>query len=190
MIGRLLQAADFKRLMSVAPSFRSAHFAVHHLVESPAKSRFVHGKRELSELSTVHQDTFPQPVESSRESPQGETPQEGFPRWLGCVIPKRHARRAVTRNLIRRQIYAAAGRAQAGLPEGMWLVRLRQDFAPAQYPSAASDALRASVRSELDRLFSKASHRADTTSVDRLKRTGHRFIRSPIERSEPGAGAA
>jgi len=160
MIGRLLQAADFKRLMAVPPSFRSAHFAVHHLVESPVRPSFVQQKRGSLELSTTRPEICPQAVESFGESPQRESPDEDLPRWVGCVVPKRHARRAVTRNLIRRQIYAAAGRAQGGLPEGMWLVRLRQPFAPSQYPSAASDPLRAAVRQELDKLFSKASHPA------------------------------
>ena len=76
---------------------------------------------------------------------------------MGCVVPKRHARRAVTRNLVKRQIYAAAERVHAGLPGGMWLVRLRQPFAVTAFPSAASQALREAARGELDRLFQKAS---------------------------------
>lgn len=164
MIGRLLQAADFKRLMAVPPSFRSAHFAVHHLVESPGMPSFVRRKPGSLELSTTPQETCPQAVESFGESPQGETPDKAIPLCLGCVVPKRHARRAVTRNLIRRQIYAAAGRARVGLPGGMWLVRLRQPFASSQYPSASSDVLRAAVRQELDKLFTKAAHAAAAKS--------------------------
>lgn len=76
------------------------------------------------------------------------------PSWaLGLVVPKRHARRSVTRQLIRRQMRAAVARRP--LPAGDWLLRLRSGFDPARYPSAASAALRAAVRSELDQLFAR-----------------------------------
>jgi len=74
-------------------------------------------------------------------------------RWLGAVVPKRHARRAVTRSLLKRQIYAAAERHRVGLGEGVWIVRLRAPFDRAQFTSAASAALRASARTELESLF-------------------------------------
>jgi ribonuclease P protein component len=76
--------------------------------------------------------------------------------WLGSVIPKRHARRAVTRNLLKRQVRAALARHAAALPAGLWLVRLKAPFVPAQFPSAASGALRAAARGELDTLFTRA----------------------------------
>ena len=62
-------------------------------------------------------------------------------RWLGAVVPKRHARRAVTRSLLKRQIYAAAERHRAHLRRGLWIVRLRAPFDRPQFASAASDAL-------------------------------------------------
>ena len=37
--------------------------------------------------------------------------------WLGVVLPKRQARRAVTRNALRRQIYEVARSAASRLPE-------------------------------------------------------------------------
>ena len=74
-------------------------------------------------------------------------------RWLGAVVPKRHARRAVTRSLLKRQIYAAAERHRAGLGEGVWIVRLRAPFDRTQFASAASAALKMSVRTELESLF-------------------------------------
>ena len=165
MIGRLLQAADFKRLLAVPPAFRSAHFAVHHLVETPVRVAYVPKNSSPSELSTAHQESCPQAVEDSRENPHQESTHEGIPRWVGCVVPKRHARRAVTRNLIKRQIYAAAGRVESALPEGMWLVRLRHPYAATAYPSAASDALRAAVRLELDRLLFKAAGQTGSGSA-------------------------
>lgn len=74
-------------------------------------------------------------------------------RWLGVMVPKRWAKRAVTRNLIRRQIYEA-GRAMAErLPTGAMVVRLRSGFSRDQFPSAHSLALKRQVRQELDQLL-------------------------------------
>ncbi len=73
--------------------------------------------------------------------------------WLGAVLPKRLARRAVTRNLLRRQIRAALDRHLPGLPPGLWVVRLRAGFERAQFLSAASELLRHAARAELDAAF-------------------------------------
>lgn len=81
---------------------------------------------------------------------------EPLGRWLGAVVPKRHARRAVTRSLIKRQIYAAAERHRAELAPGLWVVRLRAPIERARFPSAASAALKLGTRTELDALFSHA----------------------------------
>lgn len=75
--------------------------------------------------------------------------------WLGMVVPKRHARRAVTRTLLKRQIRAAFA-AAAGMPPGLWVVRLRSPFDRQKFPSAASDALRQAARDELAQLLDRA----------------------------------
>lgn len=80
--------------------------------------------------------------------------------WLGAVVPKRHARRSVTRSLLKRQIRGAVQRHAEGLAAGLWIVRLRAPFDRAQFPSAASDALRAAARVELDTLLARAARRA------------------------------
>ena len=77
--------------------------------------------------------------------------------WFGAVVPKRHARRSVTRSLLKRQVRAAVLRHAGRLAPGLWLVRLRAPFAPAQFPSAASDALRDAARSELEQLLQRAA---------------------------------
>lgn len=76
--------------------------------------------------------------------------------WVGAVVPKRWAKRAVTRNGIKRQIYAVSAAFADRLPAAAHVVRLRMDFARADFPSAWSDALKASVRGELLQLFEKA----------------------------------
>ncbi len=73
--------------------------------------------------------------------------------WIGAVVPKRWAKRAVTRNTIRRQIYQAWSECYTRMPCGTHVVRLRQAFAPAQFKSASSCALKAAVRQELQQLF-------------------------------------
>jgi ribonuclease P protein component len=92
-------------------------------------------------LSTGGVNKLPRPVDKLSDH------------WLGTVLPKRLARRSVTRNLLRRQIRGAMSRHLDRLPPGLWVVRLRSSFAREQYPSAASDALRRAARLELDRLL-------------------------------------
>jgi ribonuclease P protein component len=76
--------------------------------------------------------------------------------WLGAVVPKRWAKRAVTRNGIKRQIYNVSEAFASRLPAAAHVVRLRSEFARAQYPSAWSEALKAVVRGELQQLFEQA----------------------------------
>lgn len=74
------------------------------------------------------------------------------PSRVGVVLPKRWARRAVTRNVLRRQIYAVAALAPVE-PAQAFVVRLRRAFDVRDFPSASSVALKQSVRSELTELF-------------------------------------
>jgi ribonuclease P protein component len=87
-----------------------------------------------------------------------ETPTSagGLDRWLGLVVPKRHAKRAVTRTLVKRQIRNVAAACAPQLEPGLWVVRQRSSFDPKQFPSAASDALKEAARSELRALFDRA----------------------------------
>ena len=68
------------------------------------------------------------------------------------MVPKRHARRAVTRNLIKRLARAVFAAQAERLPRGLWLLRLRAPFAPRDFVSAHSRALAQTVRDELERL--------------------------------------
>jgi len=77
--------------------------------------------------------------------------------WLGMVVPKRHAKRAVTRSLLKRQLRAVIARHADRLPPGLWVLRLRSPFDRQQFPSAASEALRHAVREELEVLLQRAA---------------------------------
>jgi len=70
--------------------------------------------------------------------------------------PASHARRSVTRNLLKRQIRAVVGERARTLAAGIWVVRLRAPFDKAVYPSAASEPLRLAARTELQQLLIRA----------------------------------
>jgi len=99
-----------------------------------------------SELSTGGAPDFPQPVD---DSPAGH--------WLGTVVPKRLAKRSVTRNLLKRQMRNAMLAHAAALPAGLWVLRLRSPFAREQFVSAASQALRQAAGAELGQLLTRAA---------------------------------
>ena len=144
MIGRLVHSADFQRLLASPAWSRSAHFAIHHLPVSPRRSRPPVPEAVDTGLSTSPVNNVPESVDNLPDR-----------HWLGAVLPKRLARRAVTRNLLRRQIRAAVQRHAPTLPQGLWVVRLRAGFARAEFPSAASEALRQATRAELDLAFQR-----------------------------------
>ena len=61
------------------------------------------------------------------------------------------------RNAIKRQIYTVSQDYEAQMPPAAHVVRLRSDFARAQFPSAWSAALKDGVRAELQQLFERAA---------------------------------
>lgn len=82
---------------------------------------------------------------------------------FGLVLPKKQARRSVTRSLIRHQAREAvrrhapalASHARFGIGLDAWVLRLRAPFDRQQFPSAASVALSAAVRAELEELWGR-----------------------------------
>lgn len=85
--------------------------------------------------------------------------------WVGVIIPKRWARRAVTRNTIRRQIYELARTMGDVLPGAAMVVRLRSEFSRKVFISATSDVLKAAVRAELQSLLGAIKLRAPAADV-------------------------
>lgn len=77
--------------------------------------------------------------------------------WVGAMVPKRWARRAVTRNAIKRQIYHVTAASEGSLPHAAHVVRLRAGFDRKQFVSAVSDKLKAAVRAELQLLLERAA---------------------------------
>ena len=122
---------------------RTAHFALHRLLLADAP-----------------------PTGPGSPEPQALFSLEGV--WLGAMVPKRWARRAVTRNAIKRQIYTVGATFEARLPRAAHVVRLRAAFDRKQFTSATSDQLKLAVRAELLQLFGYATRRsgAAATSPD------------------------
>jgi ribonuclease P protein component len=75
--------------------------------------------------------------------------------WMGAMVPKRWAKRAVTRNAIKRQIYSLSAELELQFAEKAHVVRLRSGFSKSDFVSASSDALKQGVRAELLRLFGR-----------------------------------
>ena len=100
----------------------------------------------------LHRLALPSPEHGRLLFPVSDT-------WVGVVLPKRWAKRAVTRNLMKRQIYALAQERQQALPRAALVVRLRSGFDRQQFISAASDALKTAVRTELQQLYGRLLER-------------------------------
>ena len=129
---RLKTRPQFQATMAGETVARTAHFALHRLVL---------GARECAPAS---------------ERPGAQALFSGPDVWLGAMVPKRWARRAVTRNAIKRQIYGVAAALEPTLPPAAHVVRLRATFDHKQFVSASSDPLKQAVRAELQQLFERA----------------------------------
>ncbi len=146
MIGRIVRPADFERALGASTRSRSTHFVAHHTAGRPLALMPAVPDTQNTELSTGDAQSSPQVVD--------ELPPAW---WLGAVVPKRHARRAVTRTLMKRQIRAAMQRHASALHAGLWVIRLKAPFDRQLFPSASSDALKHTVSQELDKLLSRAA---------------------------------
>ncbi len=86
---------------------------------------------------------------------------------MGAMVPKRWAKRAVTRNAIKRQIYTLSAEFEARLSVSAYVVRLRAGFDRKQFVSASSELLKDAVRLELQQLFAKFPVRSNVTTESR-----------------------
>lgn len=77
------------------------------------------------------------------------------------MAPKRWAKRAVTRNAIKRQIYQVVQAFEPRFPQAAHVVRLRSMFDRKVFVSATSEPLKLAVRTELEQLFAMAVIKAE-----------------------------
>jgi ribonuclease P protein component len=140
-----LRGDAVKVLLSAPTIAKTAHFV---LQAAPAKP-------VSQELPTAVAPDKTESVDNSVSS----SPCTQRPIALALVVPKRYAKRATTRNLVKRQMREAVRRCCTDWYGRDLLIRQRSAFISSQFRSAASDALRLAVRGELDRLFEQARQR-------------------------------
>ena len=129
---RLKQWSEFQAVMSAGSVARTPHFVLHQ---------------------------WQPPVKASTGSGFEETPTlfaDGL-LAMGALTPKRWAKRAVTRNMIRRQIHAVSQEFEIGLKPTAYVVRLRATFQTQIYVSASSAVFKQAVREELKQLFARVA---------------------------------
>ncbi|MBN9366243.1 MAG: ribonuclease P protein component [Comamonadaceae bacterium] len=149
---RLKTRAQFQAAMAGGVVSRTAHFALHRLVLPVSTSAAAHP-----------------PGPGSLPAEQGPQALFGVPGvWMGAMAPKRWARRAVTRNAIKRQVYALGTALEPRLPPAAFVVRLRAGFDRRQFPSAWSEPLRQAVRAELQQLLARVAHPAHPARPEAL----------------------
>lgn len=159
--------------MPVAPKAANAWRSEQHRTEDPQRSRrsvvlrlktrsqfqaVLAGDRIASTTHFVlHRNVLPdmcRPVVADRNGPAGKgRVAVANAVWMGAMVPKRWAKRAVTRNAIKRQIYSVSSEVDFDLPGAAHVVRLRAIFDRKHFVSASSDQLKAQIRQELLRLF-------------------------------------
>ena len=142
-----LSSADFALALAAPALAKSPHFVLHHVAASPASSIWRIAEPLVPMLSTDAAPNRSPDVDNYR------TPRQW---WLGLVVPKRHARRSVTRSLLKRQMRAQADGHRGRLSPGQWVIRLRAPFDLRRYPSASSAQLCEAARIELEQVFASA----------------------------------
>ncbi len=148
---RLKTRPQFQAALSGGTVSRTPHFALHRL--------------NLPESQPLADTQVPQAAHSGASSAPSSAPNsapstalfQSHEVWLGAMVPKRWARRAVTRNAIKRQIYAISAAFEVRLPCAAHVVRLRSEFNRKEFISATSPMLKQAVRLELEQLFERAA---------------------------------
>lgn len=131
---RLQTRAQFQSVLTGSTLSRTSHFALHSL---PLKQALVSGEDSQGHTATTKPLFAP------------------YSLWVGAMVPKRWAKRAVTRNAIKRQIYNACSSVEADMPVAAYVIRLRAGFDRKHFVSATSEALKLAVRTELQQLLAR-----------------------------------
>jgi ribonuclease P protein component len=136
-----LGKTEIEALLGTRPVAKTDHFVLHCQVSAVV----------ASELCT---ECAPDRDDSVDNSKRPVTVLDA-PCGFATLVPKRHAKRAVTRNLIRRQMRELLRNGATTPPASKCLIRLRAPFDGRRYPAASSVALRAAVRQELSALLAQ-----------------------------------
>lgn len=128
--GKLKNKEQFDDVLHFRKKVSFEHFALHF---------------KLFDLSTEREDNKKPDVHNLVT--------EGL--YLGMIIPKRWAKSAARRSLIKRQCRAQFMLFSHVLPYGNYVVRLKYGFDASLWSSASSNALKVKIREELQHLFSQ-----------------------------------
>ncbi|WP_341909010.1 ribonuclease P protein component [Polaromonas sp. YR568] len=132
---RLQTRPQFQAVLAGAIVAKTTHFALHRntLDAQPAEA-------DAAVVATV-----------TAVAARPLFPRQDF--WIGAMVPKRWAKRAVTRNAIKRQIYTVSADFSRQYPQAAYVVRLRRDFSRKEFISATSEPLKQAVRAEVHALL-------------------------------------
>ena len=134
---RLKTRAQFQAVLAGTTIAKTQHFALH-------RDRLDAGSMNSPTCETA------EPVKLFRQQDM----------WIGAMVPKRWAKRAVTRNAIKRQIYTVTADFSRMYPQAAFVVRLRSSFARTEFVSAVSDQLKQAVRTEVQTLMQAGARAA------------------------------
>ena len=137
---RLKTRPQFQAALAGKLGVRTTHFALHSC-----------------ELAQIYPTQMPDSASGDVLSASSVAAAPASAGALGAMVPKRWAKRAVTRNAIKRQIYSVSAQFARQLRPRGHVVRLRAGFDRKEFISASSDLLKAAVRAELMDLFARAS---------------------------------
>ncbi len=139
-VQRLKNRPQFQAALAGKLGVRTAHFALHSC-----------------ELAQIYPAKMPDAVSGDALNVGAQAATAALLGAMGAMVPKRWAKRAVTRNAIKRQIYSVSAQFALHLRPRGHVVRLRASFDRKEFISASSDLLKAAVRAELLDLFARAS---------------------------------
>lgn len=141
-VGRLRSHAQYEHVLAGVVFVRNAYFALHYCQQMLSTEK-THDDVRLVDKTDIQHIRF------------------------GLIIPKRWAKRAVTRSLIKRQCRLNFIQMAGVLPAGDWVIRLRRAIDPQRWPSAASSALKEYVNKELRQVFLLAGRKAIENKAQR-----------------------
>lgn len=152
---RLKNRAQFQAVLAQRVIAKTEHFALHrHPLVGVSEIALARSPSPPAMLAPVHMSSS---YVHPQTKPQFDRPL--FPSaelWLGAMVPKRWAKRSVTRHAIKRQIFDVLDSRLAPDEQAAYLVRLRAGFSRQQFLSSTSELLKQAVRIELNSLLDLA----------------------------------
>jgi len=151
-VQRLKTRPQFQAVLAGSVIAKTEHFVLHrNRLEAIAPTAPLAGSDAAKERSS--RKTIP---DNGNAAPAEVAVRVLFPVcdiWIGAMVPKRWAKRAVTRNAIKRQIYNVSADSMQNYPQAAFLVRLRCEFSRKEFLSATSMQLKEAVRIEVQALM-------------------------------------